>query len=325
MCNNVIVGQKCDVDTSYTKSSNLTFRNFIQNLTKETELSGINLIRRPFWLCQGCAELLDSLDLAQTTARRLQDSLLKYLTNSILFRPTVREFESETPVNEHKQNVCENSLLQVGFHENEEKVKIEENGAGTPAAVLRPHRCSVCSKSWRTASELKSHAKTHSNMKYICEVCGQAYKQKSHFNVHMGMHGGIHPFTCEWCNKSFTQKGALQRHRLLHTGKKESLSVRKLSKFSWLLGDAPHQCEACGKCFVHASSFRIHRLSHSGRKDHKCDRCGLALVSGSHLKRHMRVHSGEKPYPCTTCGRRFAERYNLAAHTKTHAHHTAYL
>lgn len=225
MCNNVIVGQKCDIDTSYTKSSNLTFRNFIQNLTKETELSGINLICRPFCLCQGCGGLLDSLDLAQTTARRLQDSLLKYLTNSKLLRPKVDvgEFKSDPKVNEHDQKHFENNLVELGFHENEEKVKIEENGAGMSAALLRAHRCSVCSKLWRTASELKNHAKTHSNMKYICEVCGQAYKHKCHFNVHMGMHVGINPFTCQLCNKSFTQKGALQRHRLLHTGKKGSL------------------------------------------------------------------------------------------------------
>lgn len=221
MCNNVIVGYKCDIDTSYTKSSNLTFRNFIQNLTEETELSGINLICRPFCLCQECGGLLDSLDLAQTTAGRLQDSLLKFLARSKLFRPNVHvgEFKSEATVKEHEQNACENNRLELGFYDIEEKVNNVENGTGMSA-----HRCSVCSKFWPTASQLKSHAKTHSNMKYICEVCGQAYKQKCHFNVHMGMHVGINPFTCEWCNKSFTQKGALQRHRLLHTGKNGSFN-----------------------------------------------------------------------------------------------------
>lgn len=168
---------------------------------------------------------------------------------------------------------------------------------------LKPlkYTCPTCGKKWRTSAELKTHIKSHSNVRpYMCEKCGQAYKHKHALEIHIGMHNGINPFQCSFCKKCFTQKGALMRHLPMHTG------------------ETPYQCELCGKRFIHHTSYNMHALSHTGKKSYQCHVCDLSLLSTSHLKRHMRVHTGEKPYSCMLCGKRFAERYNLLAHQKIH-------
>lgn len=127
--------------------------------------------------------------------------------------------------------------------------------SGISKYSLKPlkHACSTCGKKWRTSAELKTHVKSHSNLRpYMCEKCGQAYKHKHALEIHVGMHNGINPFQCSFCNKCFTQKGALMRHLPMHTG------------------ETPYQCELCGKRFVHHTSYNMHALSHTGKKSYKC-------------------------------------------------------
>lgn len=115
------------------------------------------------------------------------------------------------------------------------------------------YSCTTCGKKWRTSAELKTHVKSHSNLRpYMCEKCGQAYKHKHALEIHVGMHNGVSPFQCSVCNKCFTQKGALMRHLPMHTG------------------ETPYQCELCGKRFVHHTSYNMHALSHTGKKSYQC-------------------------------------------------------
>ncbi|XP_033320818.2 uncharacterized protein LOC117217366 [Megalopta genalis] len=181
------------------------------------------------------------------------------------------------------------------------KVPILSEEASPLNSKLLEFSCSICSKEWKTLTELKVHIKTHSSTKpYMCEKCGQAYKRKHALEIHIGMHNGINPFQCNFCSKCFSQKVSLVRHLPMHTG--ETL----------------YQCELCGKRFIHHTSYNMHKLSHSGKKSYKCHICDLSLLSTSHLKRHMRAHTGERPYSCTLCGKCFAQRYNLLAHQKLH-------
>lgn len=82
--------------------------------------------------------------------------------------------------------------------------------------VLTSEACD-CGKTFGTDGELNSHLMSHETP-FICEICGQGYKQKSQFNIHMDMHNGTDPFVCVYCKKSFTQKIGLARHVTKHTG-----------------------------------------------------------------------------------------------------------
>lgn len=138
-------------------------------------------------------------------------------------------------------------------------IKTNNNSAQKTVGKLKnnpkpmKYSCDTCGKKWKTASELKVHIKSHSEIRpYMCEKCGQAYKHKNALEIHIGMHNGVNPFQCNHCNKCFTQKGALMRHLPIHTG------------------EMPYQCELCGKRFLHHTSYNMHMLSHTGQKNHQC-------------------------------------------------------
>lgn len=56
----------------------------------------------------------------------------------------------------------------------------------------KPHKCTLCSKSFPTPGDLKSH---------------------------MYVHSGSWPFKCHICNRGFSKQTNLKNHLFLHTGK----------------------------------------------------------------------------------------------------------
>ncbi|XP_044266995.1 gastrula zinc finger protein XlCGF8.2DB-like [Tribolium madens] len=284
-----------------------------------------------YFICEMCYRLLNELDSIKVRAKSIEIKFKQYLRKHC----TNKNYTSEQEENNKTEEctMCGKKISSSSFKDHlkshdleasfnfEELNPVSEIGASLDMTLLtkeaqnksesvkkkkdgsdpRPYKCTECSKTWKTPTELKNHMSAHSKERpFICEICGQAYKRQQALTIHVGMHKGINPFTCVYCNKSFTQKGALMRHTPIHTG------------------ELPFQCDLCGKRFVHHTSFNMHKISHTGQKSYKCDVCGYLLMSASHLKRHMRVHTGEKKFSCGTCGKKFAEKYNLAVHEKLH-------
>ncbi|KAB0802270.1 hypothetical protein PPYR_04456 [Photinus pyralis] len=323
LCKTALFAGSFDLNSNFTKRSNKLLCSYLSDIVHH------NIVFRNSIICTNCKRLLDDLDVAEACFKKLRDTVWNYLeyTEPLKLNTYTQtdSFDDNTGVQplvkleeDFQCTICSKSFAsshRVEMHyikvhgtktENTNTEKTTKENVGSEECekikgMLKPYRCTVCPKTWKTLGELRNHTSSHSNERpFVCEICGQSYKQKSALNVHVGMHNGIYPFTCIYCEKTFTQKGALQRHLPLHTG------------------DTPYQCDVCGKRFVHHTSFNIHKLSHTGQKDYKCSQCSLALLSASHLKRHMRVHTGEKKYVCKLCDKRFAERYNLVSHQKLH-------
>lgn len=78
----------------------------------------------------------------------------------------------------------------------------------------RPLGCKFCVKSFRYASSLRRHERSHTGDRpYVCNICNKGFIQTSHLRTHELIHAKEHSFPCHFCDKKFTQFFKLQRHK----------------------------------------------------------------------------------------------------------------
>ena len=80
----------------------------------------------------------------------------------------------------------------------------------------RPYQCLICSKSFRSRSNLDVHIKIHNEIKdYVCNFCSRAFIVKNDLKRHLTIHFGSKDFSCEECGKKFNRKYQLEKHRFV--------------------------------------------------------------------------------------------------------------
>ena len=105
----------------------------------------------------------------------------------------------------------------------------------------KPHRCTVCERTFTSPSKLKEHFRIHTGEEpFSCDTCGATFKNKNHLTCHERIHTGAKPFVCGICGNAFAQSSTLSRHMLAHS------DVR------------PYSCETCGKAFKLNSHLKNH-------------------------------------------------------------------
>ncbi|KPP75981.1 zinc finger protein 276-like [Scleropages formosus] len=101
-----------------------------------------------------------------------------------------------------------------------------------------------CNKVFMIDRYLQRHVKLiHTEVRnYICDQCGQTFKQRKHLSVHQMRHSGAKPLQCEVCGFQCRQRASLKYHMTKHKAEAE----------------LEFACELCGKRFEKAHNLNVH-------------------------------------------------------------------
>ena len=79
---------------------------------------------------------------------------------------------------------------------------------------IRDFHCSECDMKFSTKSKLKLHQAVHKEARFICKICGRAFRQSHSLSRHRLVHTGEKPYGCESCSFRCTQSNDLKKHYL---------------------------------------------------------------------------------------------------------------
>ncbi|KAM4553811.1 zinc finger protein 276 isoform 2-T2 [Fundulus diaphanus] len=101
-----------------------------------------------------------------------------------------------------------------------------------------------CNKVFMIDRYLQRHVKLiHTEERnYICDQCGQTFKQRKHLSVHQMRHSGAKPLQCEVCGFQCRQRASLKYHMTKHKAE----------------ADLEFECLVCRKRFEKAHNLNVH-------------------------------------------------------------------
>ncbi|KAK7081806.1 hypothetical protein SK128_025335 [Halocaridina rubra] len=163
--------------------------------------------------------------------------------------------------------------------------------------------CKTCKKTAK-AEDMSAHVREcHSDLPYVCHVCGQSLRSNGSYQRHMDIHKEIRGNACEICGRTFSRMEYYRDHKRIHTGEK------------------PYECHLCKKTFSRLSNLHTHmKIHNSEEKWYSCNVCLKSFARSDKLKDHMIRHMQIKRFSCRLCTKSYNEKRDLVKHIdKTHS------
>ncbi|CAG9788105.1 unnamed protein product, partial [Diatraea saccharalis] len=303
MINNILFGEKLDIDENSKAESNILDQILSRGVkefsihSQESETAIIYDLEKCY--CKAC-------DKKFKIVKGLKVHLSKYHGIKLPYAKS-RVFDNKTRVCSICGTICNDFK---GYTRHMKK----HSG---------PKECSICKVQFLSDYRLNKHLKSHAvniNVdekikkedfdKYVCVICGNRSKTAGNFSIHMKRHSQNYVHTCQDCGKGFYRKTDLAAHVRVHTGEK------------------PFQCKFCDSSFRVKYSLVKHMKVHLDDKPYQCDGCSTKFVLKSDLSRHVRYskmcimkRAGLKPrkrntreYECAYCNDKFTKKMEFVKH-----------
>ncbi|KAL2078051.1 hypothetical protein ACEWY4_025736 [Coilia grayii] len=241
----------------------------------------------------------------------------------------------------------------------------QEAGAGGD----RLFKCEQCGRAYRHAGSLLNHKKSHKTGVFRCYVCQKRFYNLLALKSHERTHFDIKKHTCTECGKAFKIHKQLQNHLRVHEENKAKIQelnkqIQTLMQMNGELAQnglrlrkaqrrkrreapsgpnagpspekdgqgatvqspgaasmaprdpndpRPYVCNQCGRSYRHAGSLVNHKNSHKTGEYH-CSICNNTYSNQLAMKNHLRIHFGLKKHGCQECGKAFRGKKQLLNH-----------
>ncbi|XP_058062467.1 zinc finger protein 883 [Anopheles bellator] len=168
----------------------------------------------------------------------------------------------------------------------------------------RPYVCieSNCGRSFAQVTNLNNHMKTHHKTTlYVCNQCPRKFSQVTQLNLHLiTNHSSARGFFCPQCpNKSFKQQSHLQQHMKIHgtnfgysCTKCEEKFIQESHLVLHMKQHGDYACTMCTMTFNDEVLLKKHVQRHIDGRYLTCPviSCGEGFTMKNHLTKHMQMH-----------------------------------
>ncbi|KPP71714.1 zinc finger protein 208-like, partial [Scleropages formosus] len=246
-----------------------------------------------------------------------------------------------------------------------------------PDSEDRPHRCDQCGRSYRHPSSLLNHKKSHKTGVFRCFVCQKRFYNLLALKSHHRSHFDLKRHKCEQCGKAFKIQKQLVNHLKIHEkkrtrgrganqqlqnfaqidGSENGQSLNMLAKSRTGRSQTSAMCSKCGK--IHSwnkpcpNKDAHQKVQNEGAFKNKirlfaCDQCAHSYCHARSLANHKKIHhasvsnpgspksrlngasnqkssavhvspqTDERPFVCDICNRTYRHAGSLLNHKNTH-------